>query len=343
MPQNSPGVPSNGPGGAMSPGVGANANSGPRSILSVTGMSEIKNLPVTDGGVVCMQHFNGDSASVLTYCTAKGAVKSWDLRSSSEPFEYYIPPELGYPTAMTLAPDKQWISVGTSKGCIALWDIRYNVMNKLWQHSSASSIHRLASCKTIAASGPNRRDYPEGAYMFVAAGRAEAAVWGFPDAGECIRCFRTLPAPPMDSANVPTYHLLDPLPELHEIPIMSRHARYGDAGGALKRGVSVMEPSVRCVIGRISAIGPSYIITAGSDRYIRFWDFTNYSNCFTVSGLDSAQPTHQYAAPDLPNFRKRLFICYDTAVPTSDQTLLAHLPTRENRGLVSPPVGFKVN
>ncbi|CAM9452987.1 unnamed protein product, partial [Ectocarpus fasciculatus] len=249
----------------------------------------IKNLPSSDGAVVCLQHFNGDSASFLTYCTARGSVKSWDLRCSSEPFEYRIPPELGYPTAMTLAPDKNWMCVGTSKGCVALWDIRYNVMNKLWQHSSASNIHRLASCKTIAGGGKSAsRDYPEGAYLFLAAGKAEAAVWGLPDGGECLRCYRTATAPPVDSANVPTFHAIDSLPVLNEIPLLSHHARYGSLGSVLKRGVPATEPSVRTVIGRISGTGSSYIITAGSDRYIRFWDFSNHANSFTVSGLDSA-------------------------------------------------------
>lgn len=334
--------------GTLSPNTG-NANAfgaGSRSTLSVSGMSEIRNLPPSDGGVVCLQHFNGDSASILTYCTTRGVVKSWDLRCSNEPFEYRISPELGYPTAMTLAPDKNWLCVGTSKGCVALWDIRYNVMSKLWQHSAASNIHRLASCKTIAgtatANRSNPRDYPEGAYLFLASGRAEAAVWGLPEGGESIRCYRTVPAPPVDSAHVPTFHAIDPLPVLTEIPLMSRHARYGSVGSLIKRGMPPTEPSVRSVIGRISGTGASYIITAGSDRYIRFWDFSNHSNCFTVSGLDSAQPRHQYATPDVAPFRKKLFLCFDTAVPTSEQTLQAHLPTRENRGLVNPPVGFKV-
>jgi hypothetical protein len=34
---------------------------------------------------------------------------------------------------------------------------------------------------------------PVGEYLFVAAGTNEAAVWGLPDAGECLKCFRTVP------------------------------------------------------------------------------------------------------------------------------------------------------
>ena len=334
------------PAGQMASSSSITSPGGPsRSSLSVSGMSEIKNLSSSDGGVVCLQHFNGDSASLLTYCTTSGGIRSWDLRSSREPFQYRLPCELGYPTAMTLAPDKNWMCVGTSKGCVALWDIRYNVMCKLWQHSSASTINRLASCKTISSSlgsRANAGDYPEGAYLFLAAGRGEAAVWGLPEGGECIRCYRTVPAPPVDSARVPTYHAIESLPVLNEIPLMSRHSRYDAVGGMLKRGNLAPEPSVRSVIGRISSTGSSYIITAGSDRYIRFWDFSNSANCFTVSGLDSAQPRHQYATPDLPEFRRKLFLCFDTAVPTAEQTLQTHVPSRENRGLVTPPVGFKV-
>jgi hypothetical protein len=32
-----------------------------------------------------------------------------------------------------------------------------------------------------------------GEYLFVAAGTNEAAVWGLPGAGECLKCFRTVP------------------------------------------------------------------------------------------------------------------------------------------------------
>jgi phosphoinositide-3-kinase regulatory subunit 4 len=294
-----------------------------------------------------MQHYNSDIASVLTYCTMRGGVRSWDLRCATEPFKLPIPAELGYSTSIALAPDRNWIAVGTSKGCVALWDIRYNVMSKLWQHSSASTIHRIATCKSIGSvnNSMTSREYPEGAYLFVAAGRNETGVWGVPEGGECIRCFRTLPPPPPDSA-IPTgyYHAITPLPVLRDVPVpSSSHSRYFGVR-TLPRESAIMEPSVRAIIGRISVSGTSYVVNAGTDKCIRFWDFNSPSKCYTVSGLDVAQPKPLYATPDVEGYRGNLFVCYDTAMPSLDNTLQSHIPLREGRGVApqSGNVSFKV-
>ncbi len=80
---------------------------------------------------------------------------------------------------------RAWICVGTSRGYISLWDVRYNVMSKLWRHSSHGPIHRLASCKSLPRVSPqqqqqafhNKSEYQigsvEGSYLFVAAGNNE--------------------------------------------------------------------------------------------------------------------------------------------------------------------------
>lgn len=57
--------------------------------------------------------------------------------------------------------------------------------------------------------------------------------------------------------------------------------------------------SVRAIIGRISQSHLSYLVTAGTDRSIRFWDFASPSRCFTVCGLDPAQPKGIYDAPKM--------------------------------------------
>jgi hypothetical protein len=94
-------------------------------------------------------------------------------------------------------------------GYVSLYDIRYNVPCKLWRHSSGGPIHRLAACKSIpkisaavaaglggatnssvnpgqlgagsSLSNQSYREvmpYTEGAYLFIAAGLNESAVWG---------------------------------------------------------------------------------------------------------------------------------------------------------------------
>ena len=40
---------------------------------------------------------------------------------------------------------RQWAMVGTNRGFIALWDLRFHQIMKLWHHSRSSPINRLAT------------------------------------------------------------------------------------------------------------------------------------------------------------------------------------------------------
>lgn len=307
--------------------------------VSVSGSSVVKTIDHTEGPIMNIQHFTGDVASILTYITQKGILHSWDLRAAQEPFQYHIRPELGYPTALVGSPDRNWICVGTSRGYIGLWDIRYNVMCKLWRHSTGGIIHRLA-CTKSSGSGSGSLGSSEGAYLFVAAGKNEAAFWGVPEGGECLKCFRSVP---MTSAR----SVMPSLPHLHEVAIPSHPlAPLQGPHTSLNRfkQTTADEPAVRAIMGRIinTNTASSYVVTAGTDRNIRYWDLAAPNKCFTISGLEPAQPKPVYETPPSPGLRGKLFLCYDSAVPSVQATLQSQLPVREYRGLVPPVAGFKV-
>ena len=307
--------------------------------LSVSGTSVIKTLDPAEGSVVCIQHFNSDLASMLIFATQSGKVHGWDLRCSREVFELTVRPELGVPTAMTLGSDRNWICVGTSRGYLCLWDIRYGVLSKLWRHSSHGPVHRLACCKALQKqTGREAMPATEGAYLFIAAGHCEAAVWALPEGGECLKCFRSIP---LAASSAP----LAPLPQLHELDIprssgapvaAAVNAFVADARrlGAYRSAASELEPTIRAIVGKISSSSSSsYLITAGTDRSIRYWDFNSPSKCYTVSGLEPAQPKGAYESSF--DAGSRLCICYDTALPSAGSVMPAHIPVSEGRG----PVG----
>ena len=324
-------------------GVGLSVDGTPTPGVSIeSGASIIKTLDSMEGPIVSLQHFNGDVCSVLTYLTQKGGLHGWDLRASREAFQLPVRPELGYPTSMTLSPDRSWVCIGTSNGYISLWDLRYNIMCKLWQHSSAGPVHRLACCKSYG-SGPGltpphmgtTMSATEGADLFVAAGKSEAAVWSLPEAGECVKCFRSLP---LSSSREP----LAPLPVLADIAL-PRHP-HAPVWAAFARPRDVLqppdlEPSVRAIIGRT----PLHLVTAGTDRQIRFWDFSSSSKCFTVAGLEPGQPKSTYEQPLVSGASGQLFVCYDAALPSPEMALETHQPVRENRGPVQPSNAFRVS
>jgi hypothetical protein len=98
----------------------------------------------------------------------------------------------------------------------------------------------------------------DGSYIFVAAGTNEAAVWGVPSGGECIRCFRstslpgqmsaasTLPLPTLNSINLPA-HPSSPIPD----------AMTSFLSGTVSDQLSLTstDHSVRAIMGRISNSG----------------------------------------------------------------------------------------
>jgi len=322
--------------------------------LKMAGLGLLKQIDTDEGAVIGLSHFNSEAASVLLYATQSGGLHGWDLRSSNECMYFRVGPELGTSTALAVAPDRSWAVIGTSRGFIALWDLRYNLMCRLWQHSSASPIWKLACSKSLMganpqnsasvggftnASSPALAD-TEGAYLFVAAGDGETSVFGLPEAGECLKCFRNVPL--SDSTNP-----LLPLPVLTEIAlprhpggVVSAAYELSNAAKMYSYGCdnSVAEQScIRGIVGRT----PVHLITAGSDKSIRYWDFKSPAKCFVVSGLEAGQPKATFEAPAGEGLAGRLFVCYDSAMPSIDVSLPVHLPLRGDRGPLAPNPGFR--
>lgn len=369
-PQRAAGATADGDGGA-SGGVSSLATGNARLAGRVS-VAEVRALHDNEGPVVAVNHFNGDICSVLTYITQQGGVHGHDLRAGGDAFKYSLRPELGYLTSMTVAPDRNWVCVGTSRGYVSLWDIRYNLMAKLWRHSSHSNIYRLASCKAMPRSlqqsaamqspggnPPGNRDFAlqgtEGAYLFIAAGVNEAAVFGVPEGGEAFKCFRAVP---LSSASAP----LQGLPMLEHVelprhplaPIQAAYGSFNNINSAYSIGDG--DPVFRAIMGRISHTGTSYLVTAGSDALIRYWDFSSPAKCFTVSGLLPAQPRPVLSSPNVvpsagsmtegttgTGVYGKLFMSHDSALPSAEAILQAQLPQREGRGAQLPQQGYKVS
>ena len=143
--------------GSSSNGQGAASPGGkvPGSGLSVRGLSVVRTLDPADGSIIALKHFTSLMTSVVTYTTQRGTVAGWDLRSAGEAFRYSVRPEFGVPTCMTLPPSTSapgWIIVGTSRGYLLLWDLRFNVMSAAWRHSSNGPIHKISSFRSHSPS-----------------------------------------------------------------------------------------------------------------------------------------------------------------------------------------------
>eukprot|EP01039_Chlorochromonas_danica_P000671 gene672-726_t len=303
--------------------------------------SPVSSYSVSEGPVLALQHYNTDNASLVVAATPQG-VRGWDLRCAEPVFSFPLRPELGPVTAMTVSGDRQWVALGTSRGYLALWDVRYGAMTSLWAHSSGSAIHRLACCKSFKSPSESAGlGSTEGGYIFVAAGTNEAAVWGLPEGGDCYKCFRSVLLNDCKSGVAQA-----PLPVLKPLPLPSHPFKPLPIGlvQPFYGGKDSASPSVRAMLGRISINSPSYLITAGSDRHIRYWDFRAPEQCYTVAGLEATQSKSLFATPKIGNNDAspgRLFVCYVSSLPSAQTLMQTHQPVRELRGLVAPSVNCR--
>jgi len=189
---------------------------GKHSRSRAVGTSEIRQMDPGEGEVLAVSHFNSPSASIITFASQKGCVHSWDLRSSAEPFVLRHGPDIGYLTSMALGTDRNWILTGTSRGFMALWDLRFNRTVKLWHHSRAAPITRLATSFVTPPQlwGSRTADASDvRPFVFASCGPNECAMFDV-TSGNCSQCFRTV-----GYGSHSSHSYAEDIPTLEEVPI----------------------------------------------------------------------------------------------------------------------------
>lgn len=296
----------------------------------VSGSSVIRKIDPDEGEVLAVSHFNTSAASILCFATQKGAVHSWDLRCAREPFVLKHRPDIGYLTSMALGNDRHWMVTGTSRGFLALWDIRFKQIVKLWQHSNASPVNRLATSFSVLPRGHHAATTDARPYVFAACGPNECSMFDIID-GTCRQCFRVIDQstgymdPPATS-----------LPFITDIPITSSYHSRSARNRLLPNSFNYVTPSkngrVTGMVGSIGGHEPrDYLITGGTDCQIRYFDFLSPSKCYTISG---GQQRPSFERIDF-NYG-RLIICRETPQLRLRDIESSKLPRRLQRGLAKP-------
>ncbi|TMW55206.1 hypothetical protein Poli38472_013097 [Pythium oligandrum] len=251
--------------------------------FQTTGLREIRS---EKSAVMVLDHLNNVTESLLIYATRDGTIHAWDLRQRREAWKLEVAPELGYVTCITHSLDVSWLAVGTSRGFICLWDLRFLVLIRIWRHSSHRSIHRLKPCLGL----PNTLTLEETSVplVFVAAGDGEVAVFDL-SIGACRAVFRTLhvQAPEADACRCPTL-LHVPIPHRSRSVLGSFLGIYGIANAFDEIAATPLseEPSVRAILCpslHFRGVADA-LITGGEDKQIRYWDIRNGKQSFTVCG-----------------------------------------------------------
>jgi phosphoinositide-3-kinase regulatory subunit 4 len=272
----------------------------------VIGTTMIREVDPVEGEILAVSHFNSSAASVITFATQKGSVHSWDLRCAKEPFVLKHGPDLGYLTSVALGSDRQWIVTGTSRGYLALWDVRFQQAVKLWRHSREASITSLATSFVPPPQNWGTRTMVGSArpFVFAACGSNECSMFDI-ETGSCREAFRVAGGISRDVNDA------EALPFLSDIPMSPKRHSCTLLATSHSPSLHYVPPaaSINCMVGSIGAQDQSYLITGGSDSRIRFWDFSTPSRCYVVSGQSHAQPRPSFERIDYEGPR-RLMLCH---------------------------------
>ena len=246
-----------------------------------------------------MEHFRSEAQSTLLVATNTCRILALDMKTMLPVYSLQNPVHHGTPTTFCCDRKHNWLLVGTTHGVLDLWDLRFRVRLKAWGLSGSGPIHRLQVHPTkgrgrwVCVSG-------SGSYGH------EITVWDI----EKVRCREVYRADSLGSSRGGGEH-----GNLHATDYEAWYvdgdrpegmlSRFATAPGALSNGgVGGMEPSGPspsgspadiCALavgfdspddGKDHSTRCGFIVSAGCDRKIRFWDLARPELSTIVSGLD---------------------------------------------------------
>ncbi|KAK3352948.1 hypothetical protein B0T25DRAFT_196996 [Lasiosphaeria hispida] len=235
---------------------------------------------------VWCEHFKQESNSVLILATNKSIIRGIDLRTMSLLYKLENPVHHGTPTCFCIDRKRNWLCLGTSHGVLDLWDLRFKMRLKGWGVPGKGSIYRLAIHPTKG----------RGRWVCVAGGtgQGEVTVWDL-ERTLCREIYR-VGGNKEGPKGYEAWEVDEDKPE-----------------GMLGRFATNIEPSatanadrgVRAMLVGTGAtdeqrdVRHAFIITAGSDKKLRFWDLARIENSQVFSGLqaDENRPTFTASHP----------------------------------------------
>ena len=238
---------------------------------------------------VWLEHIRVEAHSVLLLATNTSKVLALDLRNMKTLYTLENPVHHGTPTCFCVDTKNTWLVLGTSHGVLDLWDLRFHLRLKSWGLSGGTPIHRIA---VYAFNGRGR-------WVSVAGGtgRSEITVWDI-EKSQCREVFRAgVGRNSKDSLkSYEAWKVDEEKPE----GMLGRFATAVEPAGD-SNGAGVPDRGIRALAigvdprddGRDAKYG--FLLTAGSDRRLRFWDIARVDHSLIVSGLGAEEDPPKYA------------------------------------------------
>ncbi|CAK9779867.1 ARM repeat-containing protein [Cutaneotrichosporon oleaginosum] len=241
-----------------------------------------------DGHITHIAHLHESSLLIIT---SKGVIAVLDLRTMVLKQRLQHPLQLGPITA--ICPTTHWIMVGTVTGALSLWDLRFGLLVKSW--SSRGGITSLAlhpargRGRWIMASIKRNADDPMGAETPL------VETYGI-ETGKLVEEYETRTSRPQAGTRAPALgrDVLQTKSELIAELAGGRGGLPSTSGDDLPsveallvgETFSSLSPVVRDKDDPTAQdkIRPGWMVTAGTDRVIRYWDVARPSEGFVVCG-----------------------------------------------------------
>lgn len=233
--------------------------------------------------VVWSDHYNENNQSVLLLATNTSKVIAIDLRMMEEMYTLRNPLSHGTPTCFCVDRRAHSLLLGTSHGVLDLWDLRFKLRLKAWACPGASPIHRLHQVFNLKTKRTRL-------YIAGGSGQGELAVWEF-EKHVCREVYRTGTCKDIGTKSTTLIDLDEE-----------------KAGGMLGRFATALEPSANSASDRgicafklhtqaIDEKGEhkhTFVLTAGPDWRMRYWDTSRPESSMVISGLEADEAKPQY-------------------------------------------------
>lgn len=246
---------------------------------------------------VWSEHYNQDNKSVLMLATNTSKIIALDLKVMEELFTLKNPLNHGMPTCFSVDQKAHWLILGTSHGVLDLWDLRFKLRLKAWVCHGASSIHRLYLV-------PNRKRTR--LYIAGGTGQGEVIVWDF----EKLICKEVYRTGTCKDIGTKSTTLID-LDEEKPGGMLGRFATSLEptANSAPDRGIRALVVHTQTVDDKAES-KHTFLLTAGPDWKIRYWDTNRPETSLVVNGLEADEAKPQYSVsqptPDTSIVTERL-------------------------------------
>jgi len=262
-------------------------------------------LPTKDSYVTWSEHYKTEDQSIMMLTTNTSKVYALDLKTMEILYVLDNPVEHGIPTCFCLDNQKHLLLLGTSHGVLDLWDLRFRLRLRSWGFPGKSAINRILLHPSCLAHQPDERNQHELVpfTVCIAGGTdtSDITFWNLNKATCDLAFYSTNVDQGAGATSIGrstasrtfALHRIDTLPS--SAPSDQSATSTAEAPSSDVRALALGLPLHISDANNPAATtkkSDAYLISAGPDRRIRYWNLTNPAKSRIVSGLapDELQP-----------------------------------------------------